>query len=62
MLSHGEEKMKVTAPAAKAVDNLIAERDPNSENTKSPSAAVENDSECNQHAKEKVTTLNHSLS
>lgn len=44
MLSHGEEKMKTTGPAAKAVDSLIAESDPNSENSKSPCAPGENDS------------------
>lgn len=60
MLSRGEEKMKTTGPAAKAGDSLIAERDPKSENSKSPSALVENDSKRNQRAKETATTLNPS--
>lgn len=60
VLTCGDEKMKKSVPAVKALSSLTAERDANSESSKSPSTLVEDDSKCNQCAKEKATKLNPS--
>lgn len=40
VLTQGDEKMNETVPAVKVLDSLIAERNANSENKKSPSEVL----------------------